>query len=70
MLVEQEQATRRRRALAGAALAVLSSVGLTVFSALSLHSTLSDYVVFPLVFGLAVLMGCGATLAIFNIKQK
>ncbi|GEM_PF-3986729 len=61
---------RRRRALLGTLFAVASSVGLVALALIGRLATLSDVVVFPAVVTLAVVMGLGATLTIFNLGGR
>ncbi len=65
-----EHRSRRRRALTGAALVAVGSLGLAALPLTSRLPFASDGVVFSLVFALTGLMGIGATLAVFNLKQS
>jgi Zn-dependent protease len=63
-----EHYSRRWRLWTGLALVVLGILGLIALPAASRMPSLSDGAVFSLLFGLAALMGIGATLAVFNLK--
>lgn len=64
-----EHRTRRRRALTGTVLVATGSLGLATLPLTSRLAFVSDAVVFSVVFALATLMGSGAMLAVFNLKQ-
>ncbi len=64
-----EQSSRRRRFMVGCVLASTASLGLITFPLTYGLRFLSDAVVFPLVCALIVLMGVGATLAVFSLKH-
>ena len=61
--------SRRRRLLTGCGLAATASIGLVLFAILYPLATMSEIVVYPLICLLTIMMGLGATLAIFNLKQ-
>jgi hypothetical protein len=63
-----QQIPRRRRLLAGCALAGTASLGLITFPLTYRLALVSDTVAFSLVCGLTVIMGIGAALAIFNLR--
>ena len=71
MMSEQSSPRQRRWFLAGCALTTVASVGLIVFPLFSgaMAIALSDAIVFLFVCALAILMGCGAMLAIFNLQR-
>ena len=70
MLVTPQETRRQKRwFLIGSLLAVVASLGLIAFPWLSDSLFKHDLVAFSTVCGLAGLMGLGATLAVFNLKQ-
>lgn len=69
-MMTQEQSTRQKWwFLAGCGLACLASLGLVACVVAPQLMPVSDTTVFSLVCGAAVLMGVGATFAIFNLRK-
>lgn len=66
MMAEQQ---RHKRLLAGCLLAAAASAGLIVLAIVYGLAALDEMLVLPAVFFLTILMGCGATLTLFNIKR-
>ncbi len=69
-MTEERPTGGRRWALIGAGLAAVASAGLIAFPLIARLSFVTDEVVYPLVFGLAILMGFGATVTVFNLKRS
>ena len=65
--METEPVTRRRRALLGAAVAAVASLGLIGFPLL-VRAPLSESVLVSLVFGLTITMGVGTITAVFSLS--
>lgn len=61
---------RQRRLLAGCAIAAVASVGLMAFSIAYYLAIVSEMLVVPLVAALAVVMGIGTMLAVFNLRRS
>lgn len=64
-----EKLSRRHWFWAGCTLTTAASLALMVFPLLPERSIVGDYGVLSLAGGLAVLMACGATLAVFSLKR-
>jgi hypothetical protein len=64
-----EETSRQRWFWLGCALTGVASLLLMTFPIISTLPFLSDGAVFSFVCVLTVLMGCGATLAVFNIRR-
>ncbi len=60
---------RRRWLWTGCGLASISSLGLITLAGLYQFVAVNDLLMIPLVFALTILTGCGAMLAIFNLKR-
>ena len=64
-----EQANRRRWFKIGCMITCTASLGLITFPLTYSLPFMSDAIVFSLIFTLTILMGLGATLAIFSLKH-
>ncbi|HPM25174.1 MAG TPA: hypothetical protein PLP66_14800 [Phycisphaerae bacterium] len=65
-----DHTVRRRWAFTGVTLALVGSLGLIAFPFISQLSFVSEQVIFPAVFALAIVMGVGAVVAVFNLRQS